>query len=118
LPSNLCAQSSEQTLETENDSVMIEEHIAASGVITIQMSDALKARLHSDAGKDDSKAGARTGGYRIQVFADNNQRTAKSEARTRARNIVSRFSEYPSYVVLAHSHRQLPLIRGCRTRCR
>jgi hypothetical protein len=97
LPARVCAQT-ESTVAADNDSVLIEEHIAASGVITIQMPDALKTRLHSDAGKDDTKNGVRSGGYRIQVFADNNQRTAKSEARTRARNIVLRFSEYPSYV--------------------
>lgn len=41
----------------------------------------------------------RMGGYRIQVFSDNSSRTAKGEARTRARNISSQFPDYQTYVV-------------------
>lgn len=66
------------------------------------MPDALKNRLRVDASKEQEASSAivhgRTGGYRIQIFADNNPRTAKNEARTRARNVVSRFEAYPSYV--------------------
>lgn len=39
------------------------------------------------------------GGYRIQVFSDNNSRTAKSEARARARDISAQFPQYATYVV-------------------
>ena len=39
------------------------------------------------------------GGYRIQVFSDNNSRTAKSEARSRARDISAQFPQYATYVV-------------------
>lgn len=37
-------------------------------------------------------------GYRIQVFSDNNSRTAKNEARTKARNISSIFPQFRTYV--------------------
>ncbi len=41
----------------------------------------------------------RVGGYRIQVFSDNNAHTAKSEAQTKASNISSRFPQYRTYIV-------------------
>lgn len=37
-------------------------------------------------------------GYRIQVFADNNQRTAKNEAMSRKRQISSAFPEWDCYL--------------------
>lgn len=40
-------------------------------------------------------------GYRVQVFSDSNQRTAKNEARTKQRSVASRFSKYPIYVTFA-----------------
>lgn len=88
----------------------IEEHIANAGVIAIEMPEELRSRLrvaatanrepsqHAAASTAASSGSGRTGGYRIQIFADNNPRTAKNEARTRARNVEARFAEYPSYV--------------------
>ncbi len=96
------AQTTDTVTEAESMRPVIEEHIAAEGVIIIQMPDALKNRLRADVSKEQETSPAvvhgRTGGYRIQIFADNNPRTAKNEARTRARNVVSRFEAYPSYV--------------------
>lgn len=37
-------------------------------------------------------------GYRVQVFSDNNVRTARNEARVKQRNIKARFPQYGSYV--------------------
>lgn len=37
-------------------------------------------------------------GYRVQVFSDSNQQTAKNEARTKQRNVASRFPQQPIYV--------------------
>ena len=37
-------------------------------------------------------------GYRIQVFSDRNQRTAKSEALSRERNIKEAFPEMGTYI--------------------
>lgn len=41
----------------------------------------------------------KTAGYRVQVFSDNNARTAKSEARSKAQNISARLPQYRTYVV-------------------
>ena len=38
------------------------------------------------------------GGYRIQVFSDNNVRTAKAEAASKQRIISARFPQYQTYV--------------------
>lgn len=40
----------------------------------------------------------RSSGWRIQVFSDSNQRTAKGEASAKSRNISSRFPQYRTYV--------------------
>ena len=40
---------------------------------------------------------AQTVGYRVQVFSDNNQRTAKSGAEARQRNISAQFPEWNVY---------------------
>lgn len=37
-------------------------------------------------------------GYRVQVFSDNNPRTAKNEARNRQRTVSGRFPRYRAYV--------------------
>ena len=41
----------------------------------------------------------RMAGYRVQVFSDNNARTAKNEARSKQRVISSRFPNYQTYVM-------------------
>lgn len=37
-------------------------------------------------------------GFRVQVFSDNNAKTAKNEARTKQRTMSSRFPKYRTYV--------------------
>lgn len=44
-------------------------------------------------------AGTRTVGYRVQVYSDNNQRTARQEAEKRAGAIRAHFPDYQVYVV-------------------
>lgn len=103
--------------------------IEQTGVIRVVMPDALAARLEGQAGTASPAAtqgnsdvtapvasadvtpataapaaashrGAYKGpGYRIQVFSDNNSRTAKTEARTRQRNISAQFPDMGTYVV-------------------
>ena len=41
----------------------------------------------------------RMAGFRVQVFSDNNARTAKNEARSKQRIISSRFPQYQTYVM-------------------
>lgn len=41
----------------------------------------------------------KSAGYRVQVFSDNNARTAKSEARAKAQAIQGRLPHYRTYVV-------------------
>lgn len=38
-------------------------------------------------------------GYRVQIFSDNNQRTAKKQAQERKENILSRFPEMKVYMM-------------------
>ena len=41
----------------------------------------------------------RVAGYRVQVFSDNNQRTAKGEARSKERQIREAYPDYETYIV-------------------
>lgn len=45
-----------------------------------------------------STSGSHQAGYRVQVFSDNNTRTAKNEARTKARQVSARFPHLSTYV--------------------
>lgn len=62
--------------------------------------DALGERLKESSGNPENGRKATTGdtGYRIQVFADNSQRTAKSEAMSRKGQISARFPELECYL--------------------
>lgn len=77
-------------------------HITANTDNTISQPDSLLQRLrpieepiNADSEKPSNN---KTAGYRIQIFSDNNSRSAKNEARSRARAIESRFPQYRTYV--------------------
>lgn len=95
-----------------NDSTSVHQsivgHIEEGGAITVEMPARLLDRLRYVEEKEEVKpVTGKMGGYRIQVFSDNNARTAKSEARTRARNISARFPQYPTYVVYSSPYWRL-----------
>ncbi len=79
-----------------NQQQSIVEHITTDTNNTITQPDSLKQRLLPDTTATHTTT--RMGGYRIQVFSDNNSRTAKNEARTKARNISAAFPQYRTYV--------------------
>lgn len=97
--------------QTPATSVTIVDHITAVNGNTIVQPEGLLKRLYpviSEASDDpeDERAGnepARSGstrpaGFRVQVFSDNNVRTAKSEASSKERLISSKFPQYATYV--------------------
>lgn len=94
----------------------IVEHIEDNGNMTVNMPAALSARLNKVAAVEEKveespkhavASNGKMGGYRIQVFSDNNARTAKAEARNRARNISAKFPEYATYVVFSSPYWRL-----------
>lgn len=91
------------------DSLTIIQQIEAPGNINVSIPAGLEKLLSHDnapevSNEEDSetksagqsKASVRVG-YRIQVFDDNNVRTAKHEAQNRKRQIEARFPEYKVY---------------------
>ncbi len=97
-----------QSADVPDNHPTIIDHIEAAGKMTVDMPDALLERIRFVAEKEDVKpVTGKMGGYRIQVFSDNNARTAKSEARTRARNISAQFPQYPTYVVYSSPYWRL-----------
>ena len=80
----------------------------SEGSVTVVLPAALKARLAgTKAEQDDTETPAANTatnrntsrvGFRVQIFDDNNVRTAKREAQTRKNQIESRFPEYRAYV--------------------
>jgi len=97
----LHAQEADDTLVSATSIV---ERINASGHIVVNHPAALELRLR----KDEDAAQTETVdvratqqgrvGYRIQVFDDNNPRTARTEAQNRKRLMESRFPEWRSYM--------------------
>lgn len=66
------------------------------------LNDRLKIVIHTSSPETesivDSSVPKVRAGYRIQVFDDNNVRTAKQDAQNRKKQIESRFPEFPVYV--------------------
>lgn len=87
-----------------SDSTIVEHIVGASGKqVQIHQPSELGERLKATGGNPDNapqKAASKYQvGYRIQVFADNNQRTAKGEAMSRKRQISSLFPEMDCYLL-------------------
>ena len=74
--------------------------------VTLSQPDALTQRLAWDSiapkAQNDAKTtrtASRYNGYRVEVFSDNNPRTAKATASIKKRNLQSRFPNYPVYLI-------------------
>ncbi len=110
--------------EDPDSTETIIDHIQASGIITIVQPEKMLERLSggksgverqvlnmgetAPTGVESSETAENTeavsgatkvAGYRIQVFSDNNARSAKSEARSKAQAISERMPQYRTYVV-------------------
>lgn len=88
---------------TANDSISIVGNITSNSKCTISQSSILCSRLNktveiADETQDNAIEKQYLSGYRIQVFSDNNSRTAKSEARYKANNISEKFPELRTYI--------------------
>ena len=72
--------------------------IEADTTTVIQLPDGLDDRLrYTEPVKEPVKAHNGMAGYRIQVFSDNNVRTAKNEARKKEMTVAARFPQYRTY---------------------
>ncbi len=107
LPVSLC-----RAANPDSASVSIVNRINASGHITVDEPEALTSRLRkniqqqSEADSTEKAQAERRNvsqssraGFRIQVFDDNNPRSARSEANRYRSLITQRFPEYQAYVV-------------------
>lgn len=99
-------------IQAETEVVTIVDHITSGNSNVINQPEKLLKRLlpvttpvedeTKDREKEDQTArpvNGRMAGYRVQVFSDNNARTAKNEARSKQRVISSRFPNYQTYVM-------------------
>lgn len=90
-----------------NEKKDIVDNIEADSTCSVSQPEQLRLRLQKQTQSLDPDtiteqghvSGKHIAGYRIQVFSDNNTRTAKAEARSMARNISERFPEYRTYVI-------------------
>ncbi len=80
----------------ENDPSILDDIISDS-IHTILQDESLAALLDFNPIKKVEKKQGNIG-YRVQVFSDNNVRTARNEARVKQRAIRARFPQYDSYV--------------------
>lgn len=91
------------------DPSTIADALNDNGVITVVQPAALNQRLvpvrssHSNDAESlsDSAPVKVKAGYRVQVFDDNNVRSAKSEAQARKSQIAARFPDLPIYVTFS-----------------
>lgn len=76
--------------------------IESDSVSTVTVPEALMERLRPHEGEPESSgetAKPRNGmaGWRVQVFSDNNPRTAKNEARAKEQTVAAKFPQYRTY---------------------
>lgn len=88
---------------SEPDSIDIVRELNSTGRINITQPDGIQLRdtpTDNDENADNSGVSRpRSGtGYRVEVFADNNVRTAKSRATAKQRNIKARLPQYRVYL--------------------
>lgn len=85
-----------------DDVVVITDTLAqqSNGQVTINQPEALRERLKRKniAEEETTDEDVKVAGYRIQVFSDNNQRTAKSQAQLREKNILAQFPDMKVYI--------------------
>ncbi len=84
----------------------IVDHICAENGNSVVADAEILQLLKYDKGAAETVRNPRVG-YRVQVFSDNNPRTAKNEARSKSRVISARFPEYATYVVFASPYWRL-----------
>lgn len=112
---------------TSSDQPSITATINNSGVITVTHPAALELRLLKASAATDSVAAEqpakpaaagkvkKAGGYRVQVYSDNNARTAKNEARSKERAISGAFPELATYVIYDSPYWRLR-VGDCRSK--
>ncbi len=118
------AVSSAQSDAVQSDST-VTGIINQSGVIKVIHPDALEMRLHKVQSDSDSIPGfnidkksgrvKKMGGYRVQIYSDNNARTAKNEARSKERAIAGAFPELSTYVIYDSPYWRLR-VGDCRSK--
>ena len=99
----ICMATAAQTPDTPAapDSVDIVRELNNTGHIHITQPDGLQLRQSGEeaAGDNQSASRPRPGtGFRVEVFADNNVRTAKSHATAKRRNLMARLPQYRVYL--------------------
>ncbi len=105
LPASLLLVSSPALADTDAPTII--DHITKGTDNTIVQPDGLLQRLIPVEGANEEETkeeqpkvvNGKLAGYRVQVFSDNNARTAKNEARSKQRIIASRFPKYQTYVM-------------------
>lgn len=96
------------SLSAQQPAVTIVDHITTGTENTVTQPEALLKRLVTTVEEAEEEThqdelsrqlpGGRQAGYRVQVFSDNNVRTAKAEATSKQRVISARFPQYQTYV--------------------
>lgn len=79
----------------------------AAGEVEMQTPDDVNGEEQEQEETKARTKGGKTVGYRVQVFADNNVRSAKTEARQRERAVGQAFPAYSTYVSYASPYWRL-----------
>lgn len=119
-----CTASAQTPAPAAAADTTITDIINRSGVISVTHPQALEMRLRKPAAGDSIIADntvtstgrvKKIGGYRVQIYSDNNSRTAKNEARAKERAISQTFPDLATYVSYDSPYWRLR-VGDCRTR--
>ncbi len=100
-------QSPDSPISIEAPEVLLQRALPSPDSQDQQSENTEEATEDTEAEKAHNSRGTKVVGYRVQVFADNNARTAKSEARQRERAISQAFPDYGTYVSYASPYWRL-----------
>lgn len=98
------AVSQAQTVASGDSTIVRHINADSLGMVHVYQPYELDKRLAPEESTDEEEQDGAysshgyTIGYRVQVFADNNHRTAKNEAQIKERNIISRFPMVSTYI--------------------
>ena len=99
------AQSPDFLTEITRDSILVIDQPAALAsrlkpVVNIETTEqsVIESESVEQSAQPPAKQNERTVGYRVQVFSDNNIRTAKAEARNKAAAVTAAMPHYRTYV--------------------
>lgn len=85
------------TMHSQNIVKSLESRVPGQGKVTIHQDPRIEALLGTESGAAGEKTVLKSAGYRVQVYAGNNSRSARNEATSMASKVKEYFPDLKTY---------------------